>query len=317
MSILTPHAARTRFLLMHDTTVSVEKKGHLRQTCMALTNGGADVHTALIETDDDALAFAADAHTNYDAILVAGERRLLDVIDHAALPDVPVGLMQPGALTPLSRATGMRGKAAQIAAALSEGPAFAMDALSITAHAQDAAFARVAVSAGQSAELIDALMPSVVKPLASAMGTYALAKNAARRVSRFDVALDGFNYRCVAVFVLAKRGCGALLPAAEALPQAPLACVLIEADDRTAMFDMLVSARLGRLFRDRSVSVRPAHQVTINGDDVVMQCDGHSIAPTRANRPVTITGHAAARPFIVAQEIGARLVDVTSNTLAA
>ncbi|MEL7543417.1 MAG: hypothetical protein AAGJ70_06540, partial [Pseudomonadota bacterium] len=276
-------------------------------------------HTALVETDDDTHAFAANAHNTYDAILVAGQRRLLDVIDHAAIPDMPIGLMQPGELTPLSRATGMRGKPVQFANALADGPAFAMDALSLSsdAHATEPQFARLAVSAGQSADLIASLLPSVVAPLATSTSTYALAKNATRPVERFDVALDGFNYRCVAAFVLPARGYGALLPTADALPNAPLTCVLIEVDDRTAMFDMLVSARLRRLLRDRSVSVRAAHSVTISGEDITLQCDGQPVASPTAGQSIAIAAHAASRPFIVAQEVGARFADISGDTLAA
>lgn len=270
---------RSRFLVVHDASVSVEQCGPFRDTCMALTDRGADVHViqADAQASPESLARDAVACQGYDAVAVAGvAETIAGVAAGLAHSHVPLAILPSEQTRELAGQLGLRGKPQAIAEILATGPA----ALCPGGLVNGTPF-RTMVGIGTDPKIVTRLSRHVRPAASKGKSSVMLAKNLIRRVERFDAVVDGMNYRCCCLFVMRTDGFGALTGTANVKSDmaGPLSVVLVEADDRVALFDVLWLAKIGRLFQNNIVNVRRCQHVQVpGGQDLAFECDGRMIA---------------------------------------
>jgi len=269
---------RTRFLVMHDDAVALEQRGSFRSICLALTERGADVHVIQAGDRDAAHELARDAVAcaGYDAVLVAGNASTLEGTSLGlAYSAMPVGILPVGPGDMIGRALGLHGKPHVIAAMLCEGPVASLPALQSN-ETPVPLMAGFGTDANIMARLSQHLRPGSEKGKSSVR----LAKDLVRPVERFNAIIDGMNYRCCCLFAMRTEGFGALSAAAQVTSDTagPLTVVLIEADDRVALFDILVLAKVGRMFRHGLVNVRRCQHVEVpGGQNLAFELNGVAV----------------------------------------
>jgi len=93
------------------------------------------------------------------------------------------------------------------------------------------------------------LQQSLIRELNQNKNGAGMTRNFTRPVERFNAIADGKNYR--------------------------LTVVLVEADDRVALFDLCFLAKVGRMFGSRPVNVRQRQNVEIpNGQNLPVELNG-------------------------------------------
>lgn len=305
---------RSRFLVVHDDCVALDERGPFRDVCLALTDRGADVHVAAATGFDAAKTLAQDAESGggYDAVLVAGRSGAISGIQAGLAPGtLPVGVLPFGDGAMISHALGMRGKPRQVAALLCSSPAVSFPGLLANGSP-----VHLMTSIGMDADTLAAFSRYVCPAAPRGPVSSSLASNLLRKVERFDAVVDGANYRCCAAFVLRSSGYGASLANGEMTDG--LTVVLIEADDRVALFDLTVGAKIGRFLKDKSVNVRTCAQVEIpSGQSLVVEADGRTLADGTATlNSLQLTANPAPLSAIVAVEV-ADLLGVSGGDMVA
>ncbi len=310
---------RTRFLIIHDDCVALDQRGPFRDICMALTDRGADVHVIEACSGAEASELASDAAScnGYDAVIVAGGGATLGGVQ-AGIPNgaLPIGVLPIGPGAMLGRVLGLRGKPRQTAASLCTAPAVGFPGVLARGHAL-----HVMAGFGTDNDVLGRLSQHLCPSTPHKVSAASLAPQLFRQVQRFDAVVDGMNYRCCALFVARSSGFARLsgMPVKTSDRDGALTAILVEADDRTALFDAMVSAKLGRLFKDKSITVRACHHVEVSGEaPICVQFDGHAIdANTTAPSPMIMTANPAAVSMIAAHEVAEQMLRPAASLIHA
>ncbi|MEL6422805.1 MAG: hypothetical protein AAFQ42_10215, partial [Pseudomonadota bacterium] len=229
---------RRRFLLVHDASVGIDARGPLRDIALAVTDAGIDVHAACADDHAHAAELLAEARAHYDAALIAGDSTLLPVAAHHAGPDLPIALLPIASGTGAAAQCGLRSKPRQIAASLAQSvscPVTPLDLLNVADPGAPTRTAFAGVGIASDAELLATTMAATLPSRISKSGGLGMTRSLSKPPARFDVAIDGMNYRCTAIAVLARHGFGRNLLTdagkADLAPDAPLVCVRVETTD--------------------------------------------------------------------------------------